>query len=231
MATAQDVLQIARSTLGMAEQPPGSNRIKFAEWAGINGQAWCGAWVCWVLDQASALDVPMFVWTPSGAQAYQDRGRWDTIPSVGDVVFFTWPGSPRICHVGLVEAIRDDGGVVTIEGNTDERGGGTGGKVMRHVRRANMTGFGQPAYTDLAPATPTAPAVPMGVAKRPMVRKGNRGPNVLHLQKRLGFHRIDPGPEDSTFGARTDRAVRDFQRRNNLGVDGIVGPRTWSALG
>ena len=45
---------------------------------------------------------------------------------------------------GLVEAIRDDGGVVTIEGNTDERGGSTGGKVMRHVRRANMVGFGQP---------------------------------------------------------------------------------------
>ena len=230
MATAQDVLRIARSQLGVAEDPPGSNQVLYASWSGIPGLAWCGAFVCWVLDQAGALDIPRFVWTPSGAQAYEDRGRWDHEPSIGDVVFFTWPGSPRISHVGFVEAIRDDGAVVTIEGNTDEAGGGTGGKVMRHVRRANMTGFGQPAYTALAAATPTAPAVPMGVAKRPMIREGSRGPNVLYLQKRLGSHRIDPGPEDSVFGGRTDRAVREFQRRNRLTVDGICGPHTWAAL-
>lgn len=231
MATAQDVLQIARSQLGVAESPPGSNQVLYASWAGIPGLAWCGAFVCWVLDQAGALDVPTFVWTPSGAQAYRDRGRWDHVPSVGDVVFFTWPEVGRICHVGFVEAVRDDGAVVTIEGNTDIAGGGTGGKVMRHVRRANMTGFGQPVYSNLAAATSTTPAVPMGVAKRPMIRKGSRGPNVLHLQKRLGAHRIDPGPEDSIFGARTDKAVRDFQRRKHLAVDGIVGPRTWASLG
>jgi hypothetical protein len=231
MATAKDVLDVARSQLGVVESPPGSNQVLYASWAGIPGLAWCGAFVCWVLDRAGALDVPTFVWTPSGAQAYKDRGRWDHTPSIGDVVFFTWPEVGRICHVGFVEAVRDDGSVVTIEGNTDERGGGTGGKVMRHVRRAYMTGFGQPAYSALAPATPTAPAVPVGVAQRPMIRRGSRGPNVLFCQKRLGAHKINPGPEDGIFGPATDKAVRQFQRSKKLVVDGIVGPRTWAALG
>ena len=32
------------------------------------------------------------------------------------------------------------------------------------------------------------------------------------------------------FGKSTDAAVKDFQRKNNLVVDGIVGPKTWAKL-
>jgi len=224
MATPDTVLTIARSTLGEHEEPPGSNQIRFADWAGIPGLAWCAAWACWVLDQAGALDVPRFVWTPSGAQAYAERGRFASDPRVGDMVFFAWPEVGRVCHVALVEAVRSDG-IVTIEGNTDEAGGRTGGKVMRHVRRANIVGYGHPIY-DGTPHTP--PATP--VATGPTIRRGARGSVVQRLQRRLNAHGARLAV-DGIFGPATDRAVRSFQANRRLAVDGIVGPRTWAALG
>ncbi|MEH2284380.1 MAG: peptidoglycan-binding domain-containing protein [Nostoc sp.] len=35
---------------------------------------------------------------------------------------------------------------------------------------------------------------------------------------------------DGIFGALTETAVKAFQNQRNLGVDGVVGQRTWSAL-
>ncbi|AVH69616.1 peptidoglycan-binding domain-containing protein [Nostoc sp. 'Lobaria pulmonaria (5183) cyanobiont'] len=35
---------------------------------------------------------------------------------------------------------------------------------------------------------------------------------------------------DGIFGALTETAIKAFQNQQNLGVDGIVGQRTWSAL-
>lgn len=58
---------------------------------------------------------------------------------------------------------------------------------------------------------------------------GSRGSDVADLQKRLNAegYRLDV---DGAFGAATAAAVRDYQTRHGLGVDGIVGPRTRAAL-
>ena len=62
------------------------------------------------------------------------------------------------------------------------------------------------------------------------LRKGDRGPYVQMVQLALERAGFSPGALDGIFGARTDAAVRQFQRANSLQVDGIVGPRTLAAL-
>jgi hypothetical protein len=54
---------------------------------------------------------------------------------------------------------------------------------------------------------------------------GASGAAVSALQAALGVR------QTGRFTATTARAVRSFQRRNGLTVDGIVGPRTAAALG
>jgi peptidoglycan hydrolase-like protein with peptidoglycan-binding domain len=49
-------------------------------------------------------------------------------------------------------------------------------------------------------------------------------PDVRLLQNKLG---VAP---DGRFGNGTLAAVKEFQRRRGLDVDGVVGPRTWTAL-
>jgi peptidoglycan hydrolase-like protein with peptidoglycan-binding domain len=58
-----------------------------------------------------------------------------------------------------------------------------------------------------------------------IVKRGDRGPAVRSVQRKLGI------PADGVFGTQTERAVRGFQRRNGLVADGIVGPITRGALG
>lgn len=225
MNTAQDVLNAARSKLGVRENPPRSNQVEFNTWAGVVPGPWCAAFVSWALSAGGALDVPKFVYCPYGVKYYKDAGRWGSQPRVGAVVFFQWPGIDRPCHVGLVEAIQADGSIVTVEGNTDVVGGGSGGQVMRHVRRAFIVGYGYPNYEALAPAAPNIPAVPVGVASHPTVRIGARGNAVRELQKKLQIL------SDGIFGPITRARVIQFQTNHHLVPDGIVGPRTWGALG
>lgn len=62
---------------------------------------------------------------------------------------------------------------------------------------------------------------------------GSTGPQVSELQRRLkAAYKSYAGhlPVDGDFGPLTDAAVREFQRRSRLTVDGIVGPQTAAAL-
>ncbi len=75
------------------------------------------------------------------------------------------------------------------------------------------------------------------------IQNGSSGSTVVTLQNELNsayskkvfsnspynFH--PPLAKDGQFGALTTNAVKDFQKKKGLGVDGIVGPQTWHALG
>jgi hypothetical protein len=63
-----------------------------------------------------------------------------------------------------------------------------------------------------------------------VLKKGNRGNDVAVLQRILTWKGWSPGPVDGIFGRQTKRAVKHFQRRRGLAVDGKVGPATIQAL-
>ncbi len=87
---------------------------------------------------------------------------------------------------------------------------------FREDVRAIMNGTG--AVRPLVPAA--------NAAGRKTLRRGGRGEDVAALQTKLGI------TVDSVFGPGTEAAVRQFQRGHPLLVpDGIVGPKTWDALG
>jgi len=60
---------------------------------------------------------------------------------------------------------------------------------------------------------------------------GSRGQEVINIQTRLKQWGYYKGNVDGIFGNLTYQAVRSFQRKNGLKVDGIVGPETLAALG
>jgi peptidoglycan hydrolase-like protein with peptidoglycan-binding domain len=76
---------------------------------------------------------------------------------------------------------------------------------------------------------PRRPTPPKPVA-RPVLRRGDRGAHVVHLQSRLraNGYSLDA---DGVFGPITEARVRAFQRAQRIAVDGIVGPQTWGRLG
>ena len=61
------------------------------------------------------------------------------------------------------------------------------------------------------------------------VSYGSQGSDVTELQKLLNQNGYSL-TEDGVFGTKTQSAVKDYQQKNNLAVDGIVGTNTWSAL-
>ena len=57
-----------------------------------------------------------------------------------------------------------------------------------------------------------------------LLKKGDNNENVKLLQQKLGLEPI------GNFGPKTEAAVKDFQSKNGLTADGIVGDGTWAKI-
>lgn len=68
-------------------------------------------------------------------------------------------------------------------------------------------------------------------AQAAVLEVGSRGNDVVKVQKRLIKYGYLKGEADGRYGEATRNAVRLFQRRNGLSVDGKVGADTAAALG
>lgn len=226
MTSATKVLNIARSQLGYREGRNNSN--KFGRWYGMNNVSWCDMFVSWVGVQANARNIiGKAAYTPAHAAWFRQHGRWGHTPRRGAIAFFDFPDSlHRIQHIGIVESVRDDGRVVTIEGNTASGTWGSqsnGGGVFRRVRsRSVIVGYGYPDYG----REQNVRRMPREHAARgsrpPLIVDGQWGRNTTRaLQRWLGV------PDDGEIGPATRRAL---QRKLGLKDDGSWGRVTRKTL-
>lgn len=67
------------------------------------------------------------------------------------------------------------------------------------------------------------------IANIPYAQRGTKGTLAAAVQAALCecWYNLDI---DGDFGPLTENALRDFQRRNDLEIDGIAGPATYAKL-
>ena len=205
--------------------------------------AWCDIFVDWCFVQAYGLEAALKLTcqptNPSvnygaGCQwsrsYYSDKGQLFESPQPGDQIFYYNSTKDKIAHTGLVYKV-DSKYVYTVEGNTSGASGvvANGGGV--HTKKYSLTyariaGYGRPKYED--------DYVPTEVKGESTVtdtlRNGSRGDAVKALQEKLNSLGYNSGTADGIFGAKTEAAVKQFQKANGLTTDGIVGKKTLAAL-
>ncbi len=154
-AAVDRLIQVERAELGAAEQPPGSNRIRYnTDYYGrpVSGAsfAWCVVFQWWCMQHAG---IPTSVFPKANnvfavRDWYRRRGRFFASPLVGDLVIFSRS------HIGLVEKTLTGDRIQTIEGNSSDR-------VARRVypaRTPAIQGYCRPEYHH-GPGQPAPPPV------------------------------------------------------------------------
>ena len=140
----------------------------------------------------------------------------------GDLLF-VWNGQ-KISHVGIYagndRAIHCKGrDVGVIEEGINKHGWNRYGKVKG-------------MYDD----EPPQPVPPGTYVFTRVLRYGDKGEDVVELKKLLIAHGYSEGitvdtPSSQNYGGQTRARVKDYQKDNNLKVDGIAGKQTITSLG
>jgi len=238
------IVSLAKSQVGYAEQK--GNITKYAKdfdtkWPDFyntkkQGAEWCDIFVDWLFCETfGPTEAMKMLYQPKkscgagckySAQYYKNNKAFDNNPQVGDQIFFGRPGAES--HTGIVIA-KTDYSVTTVEGNS-------GNMVKQHVYNLtdyHIVGYGHPKYgvnpvdvgTTYSGTWPTLP-------KRGYFQKGDKGVNVVRLQEFLKWYSPALLPKygaDGSFGNETLTAVKTFQTKEGLKVDGLFGPKSLSA--
>lgn len=123
MATALDVLNVARSQIGFHEGA--SNENPYGIWYGVPNAPYCAMGVSWCFGQIGlshliAAQTPKgFSYNPAALPWFQRQGMVvnKMQAQMGDLAFFDWNGDGVVDHVELIEAA-SPGGLTTIGFNT-----------------------------------------------------------------------------------------------------------------
>ena len=107
--------------------------------------------------------------------------------------------------------------------------------IYRAARATGAWGYVEPlsqtptwVHFDRRYGTPACRGTTAGY---PTLRRGSRGCYVMILQDALSTLGYQTGNRiDGLFGTRTEEALRGYQRRTSLAVDGVCGCNTWKKI-
>ena len=143
----------------------------------------------------------------------------------GDWVFRTYKtgsNKGRAYHIGYV--VDDDLNVIEAQGRAY-------GVVKRPLSKGSWNTFGRPSYfVDDILAGIDGGEISLFAFTRNL-KKGHKGQDVKELQTLLTRVAGDDLKVDGDFGTKTRAAVRAFQKKKGLKVDGVAGVDTIMALG
>ncbi|MEI8349249.1 MAG: peptidoglycan-binding domain-containing protein [Candidatus Omnitrophota bacterium] len=84
--------------------------------------------------------------------------------------------------------------------------------------------------TSEIPVATTESAKDVLSQEAPLTAVAMEKPTVSNIQQALKNLGLYVGKLDGTLGPKTKKAIEEFQKQNNLKVDGKVGPKTWEKL-
>jgi hypothetical protein len=220
----EEIVRIAAAEIG--PQGKGSPQV-YAYWRDVLPPAWsdaqvklyaktkewCGGFALWCIRRAGLAQGTQ--WLDGIGFVGPAKLRRLTIvetPLPGDVAITPVP----FWHHAIVERC-DAATLVTIDGNQPD--------VRRKTRPrppgTKITYYSIDRFIKAEEITlPDVP--PLNLAT---IRRGSTGNDVKTLQMRLAIS------VDGSFGPVTEAAVIAFQKTAGLVADGVVGPKTWAALG
>ena len=155
MATAEKILEIARSQIGAKESPAKSDNVKYntayyGREVSDGKHPWCAVFVWWVFREARAPELYYgggeTAYCPTLMSFHKKQKVTDYRP--GDIVFFNFSGRSSAGHVGICESW-DGTYITTIDGNTGSASEDNGGAVLRRRRHKKfIVGAYRPEYQE-----------------------------------------------------------------------------------
>lgn len=152
--TAERVIELARSQIGVTENPPNSNNVIYNTWYyghPVSGSAY--AWCCVFIEWLYKSEPDMILRTASCSALLnwcRKNGMIVDKPQMGDWCFMKFNKDSKALaeHIGIVDKAKAIKDVYNIEGNTSEKGSqDNGGAVLRKHRTGKcIVAYARPKY-------------------------------------------------------------------------------------